>query len=123
MKFSEMSTDQAADFLCEITPMVASIATDEELLGELRKAIDPKKAANRAEMLLLGAEKITKIMPILLKKRRSDVFNILGALNGVDADAIARQNIFTTMKQLKEIVKDKELLDFFKSCADSEGSE
>ena len=123
MKFSEMSTDQAADFLCEITPMVANIAADDELLGELRKAIDPKKAANRAEMLLLGAEKITKIMPILLKKRRSDVFNILGALNGVDADAIAHQNIFTTMKQLKEIVKDKELLDFFKSCADSEGSE
>ncbi|MBO5701395.1 MAG: hypothetical protein J6S71_03045 [Clostridia bacterium] len=123
MKFSEMSTDQAADFLCEITPMVASIATDEELLGELRKAIDPKKAANRAEMLALGAEKITKIIPILLKKRKADIFGILGALNGVDADTIARQNIFTTMKQLKEIVKDKELLDFFKSCADSEGSE
>lgn len=123
MKFSEMSTERAADLLCEITPCVTSIVTDTELLAELRHAIDPKAVKTRAEMLAAGAEKVTKIIPILLKKRKNEIFGIIGALNGASAEEISRQSILVTARQIKEIVKDKELLDFFKSCADSEGSE
>ena len=123
MKISEMSTDNAMDVLCELTPYVTNIVTDEALVGELKKAIDFKEANTMAEKMALTAGKITKIIPILLKNRKSDVFGIVGVLNGKTIDEIAKQNIIVTMKQIRDISKDKELLDFFKSCTDTEGNE
>lgn len=123
MKLSEMTTDRAMDVLCEITPCIANITADEELLAELRKAIDPKAVKTKAELMVKGVEKITKLVPIVLKKRKTDVFGILAALNEKTAEEIGKQNIIATMAQVREVVKDKDLMDFFKSCVGSEGSE
>lgn len=123
MKLSEMTTDRAMDVLCEITPCIANITADEELLAELRNAIDPKAVKTKAELMVNGVEKITKLAPIVLKKRKADVFGILAALNEKTAEEIGKQNIIATMAQVREVVKDKDLMDFFKSCVGSEGSE
>lgn len=123
MKLSQMTTDRAADVLCEITPYIANITADEELLAELRNAIDPKEVATKAELMAKGVEKITKLAPIVLKKRKADVFGVLAVLNDKTAEEIGKQNILATMAQVREIVKDKDLMDFFKSCVGSEGSE
>ena len=123
MKLSEMTTDRAMDVLCEITPCIANITADEELLEELRSAIDPKAVKTKAELMVKGVEKITKLVPIVLKKRKADVFGILAALNEKTAEEIGKQNIIATMAQVREVVKDKDLMDFFKSCVGSEGSE
>lgn len=123
MKLSEMTTDRAMDVLCEITPCIANITADEELLAELRNAIDPKAVKTKAELMVKGVEKITKLVPIVLKKRKADVFGILAALNEKTAEEIGKQNIIATMAQVREVVKDKDLMDFFKSCVGSEGSE
>ena len=122
MRLSEISTDRAADVLCEITTYVANIVTDEDLIGELKKTISGK-AITRAELIALATEKINKLIPIVLKKRKADVFGILAVLNEKTVEEIGKQNFLTTMKQVKEIVKDRELLDFFKSCAATEGNE
>ena len=118
-----MTTDRAMDVLWEITPFIANITADEELLEELRNAIDPKTVKTKAELMVKGVEKVTKLVPIVLKKRKSDVFGILAALNEKKADEIREQNIIATMAQVREVVKDKDLMDFFKSCVGSEGSE
>lgn len=123
MKLSEMTTDRAMDVLCEITPCIANITADEELLAELRNAIDPKAVKTKAELMVKGVEKITKLAPIVLKKRKTDVFGILAALNEKTVEEIGKQNIIATMAQVREVVKDKDLMDFFKSCVGSEGSE
>lgn len=123
MKLSEMTTDRAMDVLCEITPCIANITADEELLAELRNAIDPKAVKTKAELMVKGVEKITKLAPIVLKKRKADVFGILAALNEKTVEEIGKQNIIATMAQVREVVKDKDLMDFFKSCVGSEGSE
>lgn len=123
MKISEISTDNAMDVLCELTPYVTNIVTDEDLVGELKKAIDFKEANTMAEKMALTAGKITKIIPIILKNRKNDMFGIVGVLNGKTIDEVAEQNIIVTMKQIRDIAKDKELLDFFKSCTDTEGNE
>lgn len=123
MKLSEMTTDRAMDVLCEITPFIANITADEELLEELRNAIDPKAVKTKAEFMVKGVEKVTKLVPIVLKKRKADVFGILAALNEKTAEEIGKQNIIATMAQVREVVKDKDLMDFFKSCVGSEGSE
>ena len=123
MKLSKMTTDRAMDVLCEITPCIANITADEELLEELRNAIDPKAVKTKAELMVKGVEKVTKLVPIVLKKRKADVFGILAALNEKTVEEIGKQNIIATMAQVREVVKDKDLMDFFKSCVGSEGSE
>lgn len=123
MKLSELSTERATDVLCEIAPYAMAIMTDEELMAELKEAIDFKDANTMAEKIALTVSKLSKILPIFLKKRREELFGILGALNEKSVEGIAKQNIIITMKQVRDICKDKELLDFFKSCTDMEGSE
>ena len=123
MKLSELSTDRALDVLCEIAPLATNIVTDEDLTSELKAVVDFGGASTMAEKIALAVGKISKIIPILLKKRKAEIFGILGALNGKTTEEIANQNIIFTMKQVRDISKDKELLDFFKSCTGSEGSE
>ena len=123
MKLSQMTTDKATDVLCEIAPYAMNIMTDEDLMNELKAAIDFEEADTMAEKIALTAGKISKILPILLKKRKSDLFGILGALNEKTVEEIAKQNIIKTMSQIRDISKDKELLDFFKSCTGTEESE
>lgn len=123
MKISELSTDRAADVLCEIAPYFINITTDEELMTEFKTAVDFNQANTMAEKMSLIAGKISKILPILLKKRKCDLFGVLGALNDKSVEEIGKQNIIKTMSQIKDISKDKELLDFFKSCTAAEGSE
>lgn len=123
MKISELSTERATDVLCEITPYIINITADPELLQELKAAVDFSGAATMAEKLALTANKMSKLIPILFKKKRTEIYGILGALNDVSPEDIAKQNLLKTMGQIRDITKDKELLDFFKSCTSTEGSE
>ena len=117
MKFSQLTTDKALDVLCEITPYIANIATDDELMAVIGKAVK-REGMTRAGVLLLGAEKLTKMVPVLLKTHRHDVYGVVAAVNGKTVDEIREQNFIKTTAQIVEVIKDKELLDFFKSCAE-----
>ena len=62
MKISDLSTDRALDVLCEILPNVNSICVDEELVEAVKKKVSKKfSELSRAEILLIGAEKLTEI--------------------------------------------------------------
>lgn len=122
MKISELSTDKALDVICEITPFVDEIATDEELISTIKEKVKLPEGATRADMLKIGADKINKIVPIILKKKRAAVYGILAALNETSSEKISKQSMISTAKQIKEAVGDKELIDFFKSCVGAEGS-
>nr|DAP47272.1 MAG TPA: hypothetical protein [Caudoviricetes sp.] len=117
MRISELSTDKAADVLCEVSAYALNIVTDEELRDSLTAQIDAEKPQTAGERYAVGAQKISQWVPILLKKHRDDVFGILAAINGTTIAAIKKQNIIKTMLQVREAVKDKDLMDFFKSCA------
>ena len=123
MKLSDLSTDRALDVLCEILPNVNSICIDEELVEAVKKKISKKfSELSRAEILLIGAEKLTEIGLIALKKHRHDVLSILAAINGVEPEQVERQNIIKTMAMMRELTKDEELIAFFRSCAERDGS-
>jgi hypothetical protein len=123
MKLSQLSTDRAMDVLCEIATPVTNIMTDEELIKELQSAVDFGKANTMAEKIALITGKFSKILPLILKKRKADLFSILASLNEKTIEEIGSQNVIKTMSQIKDIAKDKELLDFFKSCTGTEESE
>lgn len=77
----------------------------------------------RAAVLLAGAEKLTRIVPLVMKDHREDVYGILSAVNGKSTEEIARQNVIKTSMQIRDICKDRELLEFFTSCAQQAASE
>lgn len=114
MKLSELTTERAADVLCELTPYIANITGDKALLDELANKFD-SKGKSAAELYTFAAHKYATLVPILLKDHREDVFGVLSVLNETEPDKIAKQNIMETMKQVREVFQDKELLDFFKS--------
>ena len=121
MRLSQLTTEEALDVLCEITPCVANIVGDQGLMETIGKSVK-KEGVTRAGMMLLGAEKLTKIVPVVMKDHRADVYGILAAVNKMNVDEIAAQNVIKTSMQIREICKDKELLDFFRSCAAPDGN-
>lgn len=123
MLISEISTDRGVDALCEMTPYISNIVADEELLEELKQAIDPKQATTTAEMLALGAQKVTKLVPIILKKRKMDLFGIIGAMYDKTPEEIAKQRFLTTLGQIRDMAKDKEFKDFFMSLVPTKRNE
>jgi hypothetical protein len=68
------------------------------------------------QKMLLVSSKLGKIVPILMKKRRAEMFGILAVLNEKTTEQIASQNMLVTMMQIRNLVNDRELIDFFKSC-------
>lgn len=122
MKLSQLSTDKAADILCELTPYINNIVSDDELMSELKTSTGGV-GMTRAQLIVCGVERINKIVPILLKKKRADVYGILSTLSEKSVEEIAKQKFVKTVGQLVEVVKDKELLDFFVSSAHVEAAE
>lgn len=117
MKFSELSTDRAADVLCEVSVYALNILMDDELRESLKAQIDAEKPQTAGERYAIGAQKIGQWIPLILKKHREDAFGILAVVNNVTVDAILEQNVLVTMRQIRELAEDKDLTDFFKSCA------
>lgn len=118
MKLSEISTERAADVLCELTPLVDSIITDEDLMQSLSAVVDREQTETMSvgQKMLLVSSKLGKIVPILMKKRRAEMFGILAVLNEKTPEQISAQNMLVTMMQVRDIVNDRELIDFFRSC-------
>jgi len=115
MKLSQLTTDETLDVLCEITPYINNIVTDQELTTELRRKADPENLKTRADVMLEGAKKLNVLVPIVLKKRRDDIYGILSVLNKKTTEEIAKQSFIATVSQIREVLEDKELINFFKS--------
>lgn len=114
MKLSQLTTEQAINTLCELTPYIANLTGDKALLDELGQKIGAK-GKSTAEIYVYGAKKISTLMPLVLKDHKTDVFGILSILNETTPEAIGKQNVLKTLMQIREAVQDRELMDFFKS--------
>lgn len=115
MKLSEFSADKALDVLCAITPYVCNIASDGELLSAAKAKVMPAgdSTVSKAQMVLLGAQKISELLPLFLSKHRSDVYGILSAIYETSVDTIAKQPVLKTLSMAREVVADEDLLSFF----------
>ena len=111
-KLSDLGTDECMDVLCTIAPSIQAIVEDKDIMSTLGKAID-KKGMTTAGVLMTAASKLVGAVPMLFKTHREDVYNILSSVGGVTVDEVKSQNMLDTMQQIKEILQDKPLLDFF----------
>lgn len=114
MKLSDLTTDETLDVLCEITPCVERIVKDEGIINTIGKATDTK-GMTQTGVMMAGLEKISAMVPALLKDHRADLYHILGAVNRIDPAQIAAQKLTVTLTQIDEAIHDEELLAFFKS--------
>ena len=115
MRISDLDTENGLDVLCEITPYIGNIIEDGELTAELRRKMRLADNASPAEIYAAGIEKLVKLVPIVLKTHRSDVYGIVAALNGKEPAGIAKQPFIKTMIDIRDIVTDKAFKDFFTS--------
>lgn len=123
MKISDLSTDKAMDVLCEITPPISEILSDDELVEELGKKMKFGEAVTKFAIYRAGAEKICNMIPIILNKKRAEVYTIVAVINGMHVDDVKKQNIMMTCSQIRDIVMDKAFMDFAKSWVQTEKSE
>lgn len=125
MKLSELSTDRALDVLCELTPAIANIVEDKMVAAALERAMpennsnfpDKEESQSNFAFGLKIFEEIGKLAPVLLKNHRSDVYTILSVLNEKPVPEIAAQPIRNTIRQVREVFQDEDLLSFFRSSA------
>lgn len=122
-KISELTTDNAVDVICEIMPYVDDILTEEELMNEIKAKINLSEGATKFEFFAVLIEKISKIAPILLKKKRDSVYGILAAFNEKTVEEIGKQNFIITLRQITTLVKDKRVMELFTSRGELEDSE
>lgn len=123
MKLSELSTDRALDVLCELTPHISNIASDENMVSAVGKVVNTGGDINLYGKVLLLVERIGEIVPILLKAHRPDVYGILSVMNDRPVGEIAAQKLADTIRQVREVFQDDELIAFFKSSAQREQTE
>lgn len=131
MKLSELGTDKALDVLCELTPYASSIMEDGEILSALgdfmSQSADAKGAeendASTAEKGIRMFGGMVKNIPLLLKTHRHDMYGILSVLNEKSVAEISAQPMSETVRQIKDVFRDSELMDFFRSSARREQAE
>ena len=80
MKLSELSTDRALDVLCELTPYISNIASDEKMVSAVGKVVDTGGDINLYGKALRLVERAGEIVPALLKDHRADVYGILSEI-------------------------------------------
>ena len=125
MKISEFTTDKALDVFVELTPYVADIVACESLQTALSDIANTpaKSLISSFQQMVFGADVFSRLVPILLSERRSDVYGILAVLNETSVDEIAKQSLFKTIGMIREIFSDKDLLNFFKSFVHTQPKE
>ncbi len=122
MRLAELSTDKGLDVLCELTPYASAILEDVELLNTLGEQAD-FEGMNLFGQIAVVSGRVSKIIPLLLKGHRPEVYGILSVLNEKSVEEIAAQPVSDTVRQVKEVFQDNELLNFFKSFGLRERSE
>lgn len=121
MKLSELSTDQALDVMCELTPYIDNIVNDPDTVNTIGKVVVHKDGKiNRYGVFALAMGRITEFAPLLLKNHRQDLYSILSVMNDRPVDEIAGQKFVETMWQIRELFQDEEFFSFLKSFAPQE---
>lgn len=118
MKISQLSTDEATALLIEILPYVDNLVNDEAFCKEIARKTEFKSTIG--DFMMQGAQKIVALLPIILKSHKNDLYCILGAVYKMPPEKIGKQKLSETANQIKEIMKDEDLVGFFKSHGDAE---
>lgn len=111
MRLSEMNTDQLADALCELAPLLEEIGNDENLNEYLHRLAERQKNGNMT-ILEKATSLVGKVVPSLLQTHREEVYKILSVLTGKTVAELRTQKGMETVREAKGCI-DAELISFF----------
>lgn len=107
MKISEMSTEQLAPVMIELSVPLSDIAMDQDTIKTMREI-----AKQKTEIEQIGAF-VREIIPLLFKTHFESVCKIVAVLTGKTLDQVKKQKGLQTIADAVNVV-DTELVDFFK---------
>lgn len=113
MKLSEMTNDQACDAIVKLTQPVANI-TDDPALEPLLKELAGYGGKHEVTGLKILSAMIPKVVPLLLKDHKNDLYEIIGVLSGKAKADIGKMKLTETITVIRESI-DEDLINFFKS--------
>lgn len=117
LKINELSTDKTLDLICDLTPYVSEIMEDKEVIKLLSEKVKLGKEANEEKVkntvITATIKKVSKFIPLFLDKHREATYNILALLNEKSVEEVRNQKAITTINEIKEMLKDNDLMDFF----------
>ena len=115
MKISEFPTDEGFDVLCNMIPYAKAITADADIAEQLKQLAEMGKDKTKTQMQMVVAclDAIWDFVPVLLKTHRNDVYNIIALINKMQVKEIAAQPLAVTLGQIKEAIKDPELMQLF----------
>lgn len=103
MKLSEMKTKNVTDSLVEASVYIDLLINDEKLVDLFTSKYK------------FPWYKAIKISSYLFNERKEETYNILSILNQKSIEEIYEQSSLDTLKQMVELINDKELIVFFTS--------
>lgn len=110
MKLSELSNDQAADILIRLSGPVGAICDDEEAV----QMIDEYKKRYKMPLFYAVGKMIPTLVGYLLKKHKSELYEIISLLSGEKKADVGNMNFAETVKVLRDSYDDT-LSVFFRS--------
>ena len=108
----DLTTNEAADVLIQLAPMMDNIAQDEELMKSFGTAMK-KEGLTKTGVMMEALHRVFTSVPVLLGKHRADLFGIIAAVKKKTVEEVASQSIVATKKDIEEILSDEDLIDFF----------
>lgn len=114
MKLAKLSTDDALNALCELTPYIKNITTDKAVLDVFAEKMDTKDMTIMS-VKIISASRYSEVLSVLLNTHRPDIYGILSVVNQKTPSEIAAQPLIKTMEQFREVFWDEEFINFFKS--------
>ena len=110
MKLSEMTNDQAADAMIRLAEPIGAICDDEEAV----KMIDEYKKRYKMPLFYAVGKMIPTLVGYLLKKHKSELYEIISLLSGEKKVDVGNMNFAETVKVLRDSYDDT-LSVFFRS--------
>ena len=111
MKISQMTNDQACDAIIRLTQPIANITDDERMEPLLKELSEGESGMNGLKLI---SSMLPKIVPMLLKDHKKDLYEIISVLSGKDKKEIGTMKLTETITVLKDSIDD-ELIGFFRS--------
>lgn len=110
MKLSEMTNDQAAEVMIRLADPVGAICDDEEAV----QMIEEYKKRYRMPLFYAVGKMIPTLVGYLLKKHKSELYEIISILSGEKQADVGGMNFAETVKVLRDSY-DETLSVFFRS--------
>lgn len=110
MKLSKLNTEDSFSKLADMLIPISNIMEDEKLEKEIKKISSEYK--DGCTVLKITGMITKNLLPLILRHRKNDLFEIISVMSGKSIETVSKQNILITLKDVSELF-DKDLLDFF----------